>query len=176
MARMRSAWSEMGSEILYGGLAGVVGAACMTPLRIAARRAGLIDKSLHQVMEETFAHKLGLGRATAPEAHHAADHLLHFGYGGLQGALYRLATRRRERTVVKRGLLFGALSWLINGSVVVPALNATRPIWRARPRENAVNLSAHLLFGLVTALLSDELEKQHHRPTTDLRRWLTSAG
>ncbi len=172
----RSRWSDAGSELLYGALAGVVGAACMEPLRIAARRAGWIDKGLHQAMEETLAHKLGLGRFSASESHHVADHLLHFGYGGVQGALYRLARRGRRGGVVRPGLLFGALSWLINGTLVVPALDATRPIWRARPRESVINLSAHLVFGVVTALLSDELRGQHHGPTSDRHRWQMSVA
>jgi hypothetical protein len=177
MRRRTSAWSETGSDLVYGALAGLVGAACMTPLRLAARRAGLIDKALHQTVEETLAHKLGVGRGTGAEPHHLASSFLHFGYGAAQGAVYRLAARRRSRKVVRNGLLMGALSWLINGTVVVPAMNATRPIWRARPRENLVNLGAHVVFGVVTALLSDELARQqHHRPTTDLRRWFTSVG
>src|SRR6185295_13507488 len=111
MGRGRARWSDTASELLYGTLAGVVGAACMEPLRIAARRAGWIDKGQHQAMEETFAHKLGLGHRRDPAAHHLADYLLHFGYGGVQGALYRMVMRGRGKAVTRSGLAFGALSW-----------------------------------------------------------------
>jgi hypothetical protein len=177
MASRRSAHSKLGSDLVYGALAGAVGAACMTPLRILARRAGLIEKMTPEVMEETLAYRLGVRRGRREE-HHVADHLLHLGYGCAQGALFGLVARRFSRaSSAKPGLLFGALSWLVNGAVVVPLLDATRPLWRQRPRENLVNLAAHLIFGAITGLVTDDLaEQHHHRPTTNARRWFTSVG
>jgi hypothetical protein len=183
MARRKPALLKaVGSDLVYGSLAGAVGAACMTPLRVGARRAGLIDKTVPQVMEETLAHRLGVGTWTAPEQHHVADHLLHLLYGTVQGVIYRLATgqalrSRRPGGIVRRGTLFGALSWAIGGAVITPLLDASRPIWRSRTRENLINLGAHLVFGVVTALLADELARQpHHRRTPDTQRWHTSVG
>jgi uncharacterized membrane protein YagU involved in acid resistance len=177
MARRKAVFSHLGSDLVYGSLAGAVGAACMTPLRIAARRAGLIDKTVPQVIEEALAHKLGISSRSAPAQHHLADHLLHLGYGSMQGAIYRLATRRSRGSIGKRGLLFGALCWLVGRAVVVPLLDATRPIWRSRPGEKLIDLGSHALYGLVTALLADDLPRQRqHRPTSDARRRLTSVG
>ena len=177
MTRRRSASSGVGSDLVYGALAGAVGAACMTPIRIAARRAGLIDKMVPQVIEETLAHRFGVGIWSAPEKHHVADQLMHLAYGSAQGALYALVSRRFRRSTLKPGLVFGVLSWLFGGAVVVPLLDATRPLWRSRPREELVNLGAHLVYGAATALLADELARQpHHRPTSDRRRWFTSVG
>jgi hypothetical protein len=167
----------VGSDLVYGAIAGAVGGACMTPLRITARRAGLIDKMVPQVIEETLAHRFGVKTWSSPEQHHVADQLMHLAYGSAQGALYAILVRRFRRSTLKPGLLFGALSWLVNNAVVIPMLDATRPLWRQRPRENLVNLGAHLIYGAVTALLTDELARQpHHRPTSDRRRWFTSVG
>jgi uncharacterized membrane protein YagU involved in acid resistance len=177
MTRQTSALPAVGSDLVYGALAGAVGAACMTPIRIAARRAGIIDKTVPQIMEETLAHRLGVGTWTSPEQHHVADHLLHLAYGSAQGAAYALATRRFRRSTVRPGLVFGVLSWLFGGAVVVPLLDASRPIWRSPPRAELVNLAAHLIYGAVTALLADDLARQpHHRPTSNTRRWFTSVG
>jgi hypothetical protein len=74
----------------------------MLPLRIAARRAGLIDRTVPQAMEEALAQKLGLGHGTGPEYHHATDHALHFGYGAALGALYGLMTPAGRQPVLLR--------------------------------------------------------------------------
>ena len=38
-------------RIVYGALAGALGAACMTVLRMAARRRGVIEKTVAQAAE-----------------------------------------------------------------------------------------------------------------------------
>jgi uncharacterized membrane protein YagU involved in acid resistance len=150
----------------------------MTPLRIAARRAGLIEKTVPQVIEEAIADRLGLGYDAGPEKHHLIDQLLHVLYGAKLGALYRLAARRARRgRVLGMGALLGTATWIFGGAVVIPLLRAARPLWRARPREELVNLAAHLVFGIATALVADELPKQpHHRPTPDRHRRLIDVG
>jgi hypothetical protein len=174
LRRRKASW---GSDLVYGALGGAVGAACMTPLRIAARRAGLIDKMLPQVIEESLAHRLGARSSSPPERHHVADQLLHLAYGSAQGAVYGLLPSRLRGSVGVGGALFGALVWAVNGATVIPLLGATRPIWRLRATENLVSLGAHVVYGVVTALLTDELARQrHHRPTPDLLRRLTPVG
>ncbi|HTV21852.1 MAG TPA: hypothetical protein VMG12_24350 [Polyangiaceae bacterium] len=39
-------------------------------------------------------------------------------------------------------------------------MKIARPPWRASPREEAINLGAHLLYGAVTVYLLDEFERQ----------------
>jgi uncharacterized membrane protein YagU involved in acid resistance len=166
-----------GSELVHGLLAGAIGAACMTPLRLGARRLGLVEKTTPQAMEESLAARLGLGLTATASAHHAADHLLHIGFGaGAAGAYASLSGRRREGSL-GRGLMFGAATWAVGAGVVVPLLRAARPPWRARLSENAVNIAAHLLYGLTTALVLEELSHQsNHRPTSDLHRWRHRVG
>jgi hypothetical protein len=49
-----------------------------------------------------------------------------------------------------------------------PALKIARPLWRATPREELVNLTAHALYGTVTLYLLEELEEQRRtQPRTN---------
>jgi len=66
---------------IYGAVGGAVGAACMTVLRMAARRHGLIEKSVPQAAEEWLAARTTLGRSDHPTLHHLADQTMHVGYG-----------------------------------------------------------------------------------------------
>jgi uncharacterized membrane protein YagU involved in acid resistance len=159
------------SDLLNGALAGVIGAACMTPVRLTARRLGLVEKTTPQMIEEALAARLGLGHDRDPEVHHVLDHALHLAFGATLGVLYALPTRRRRSRPTRAGLLFGAVSWLFGAGVVVPAIRAHRPFWRAAPVENLVNLAAHVVFGLTTALVVEELSGQtDHGPTSFARR------
>ena len=136
--------SRLGAALL-GGLGGIVGAACMTPLRILSRRAGLIDRTVPQAIESTLAHRLGGQGRTSPVVHHVIDHLLHFGYGAVLGVGYGAVTgerRRRWSGIVTHGVTYGTATWLLGSAVILPALRAARPLWRARRSEALTDVAA----------------------------------
>lgn len=165
------------SSVVHGALGGATGAACMTPLRLAARRLGIVEEMTPQAVEESLAARLGLGRGARPELHHTADQLLHLAFGAALGTAYALATERSRRSSVGRGVVFGALAWVVGAGAVMPLLRAARPPWTARAGENLVNLAAHLLFGITTALTVEEQSIQRaHGPSSDLRRYLRRVG
>ena len=154
-----------------------MGAACMTALRMAAHRAGLIEKQVPQVVEEWMVQRSGHRPPGGPAGHQAASQLLHLGYGATWAAAFALGTRGRTRAPLLRGALFGAAQWAIGFFVLMPALGVTRPAWRQRGRENAVNLAAHVLYGAVTALVSEEMLTQRERtPRSGWTRRLAPVG
>jgi len=160
---------------VYGAVAGAIGAACMTPLRLLARRHGVIDKTVSQTAEEWLASRSRARRIREPAFHHALDQILHVGYGAALGIAYALIAGKRRG--VGTGHALGVATWLMGSWVLMPALGAKRPPWRKRWTENAVDLVAHDLFGLVTALVSHEMMAQTtHRPTSDGRRYLARSG
>ena len=164
--------------VTMGAIAGTIGAATMIPLRLGARRMGLVHKTVPQAIEEALARRAGVSRRTPTEVHHVADQLLHLGFGSTLGAIYGLvAPSARSESVVPRGLAFGAAAWLFGAGVVIPLLGAARPLWRARPTEQLVNIAAHLLFGLSAGLVADELSSQEdHLPTSDRHRQRVKVG
>lgn len=158
-------------------LAGSLAAACMTVVRMAARRRGVIEKTVPQAAEEWLSHRSGLGRNAHPLLHHLADQALHIGYGATLGAGYALATRARPRHAVARGLAYGVATWLAGSWLLLPRLRAKQAAWRRRPSENAVDLLAHLIFGAATAIVADELSAQSNRgPSSDPVRRVTRVG
>lgn len=149
--------------MVHGAIAGGLAAACMTVLRMAAHRRGWIRQMVPQSVEVwVLDEKLGLPRRPAA-LDHLADQVLHLGYGAATGALYAAALGRRRRSLAGRGVGLGLPLWAFGNLVLLPALGIAKPAWRARPSETAVNLAAHLLYGLATALVTDELESQKRR-------------
>ena len=158
-------------------MAGATAAACMTVIRMAARRRGLIEKTVPQAVEETLAARMGKGARSHPAIHHLTDQLLHFGYGAALGSCYGLTVRGRTRSLAARGTAYGVLTWALGSCIVLPLIRAKQAAWQKRTAENTVDLIAHLVFGLATALIAEELAAQSSRgPSSDTTRRLTQVG
>ena len=151
---------------VHGALAGAIGAACMTAVRMLARRAKLIDQMVPQAVEAWAKHRLPVSAPALPSQralHHVADQILHLGYGCTAGAIYGAALAKHGLRV-GRVAGFGTAVWLFGSFVLRPGLRIMRPEWKAKPRESAVNLATHALYAGVLGLLSDEFEKQSVQP------------
>ena len=162
---------------IYGALAGSLAAACMTVIRMSARRRGMIEKTVPQAVEEWVASRAGAGRGAHPVLHHLADQGMHLAYGATLGVGYALAARKSSSRVGARGLGYGIAAWLFGSWGLLPLLKAKQAPWRKRPTENAVDLLAHLVFGAATALVAEELSAQDDRgPSSDESRRATRVG
>ncbi|HET9489204.1 MAG TPA: DUF1440 domain-containing protein [Methylomirabilota bacterium] len=151
---------------VYGALGGLNGAGCMSVLRLAARRAGLIERMAPQVVEDWAISRTGLEPPGGAAGRHVADHILHLVVGVLAGAGYGAVARASRTPSLPTGALFGVVVWATAFGLVAPALGITRPIWRQRLGENIVNATAHALFGIATALTTEELAGQLRRGTS----------
>jgi uncharacterized membrane protein YagU involved in acid resistance len=164
-------------RLIRGALAGSLAAACMTVIRMAAHRRGIIEKTVPQAAEERLSHRFGLGRNAHPIVHHLTDQAMHIGYGASLGAAYALVARGRSSSFATRGLGYGIGTWLFGSWLLLPLLRAKQAAWRKRPSENVVDLVAHLVFGAATALVSEELAAQSDRgPSSDSARRQTRVG
>jgi hypothetical protein len=163
--------------LIHGALAGALAAATMTVFRMAAHRAGWIQAMVPQAVEVWAKKTTGLSRPRAAATHHVADQLLHLGYGAAAGGLYALTSRSRSGATSARGLELGTSLWAFSTLVLFPALKIARPLWRATPREELVNLTAHALYGTVTLYLIEELENQRRtQPRSNLRMRVARVG
>jgi hypothetical protein len=161
--------TSMRSFLTHGALAGALGAATMTVLRMMAHRAGWIEAMVPQAVEVWAKDEAKLPWPKRVENHHVADQLLHLGYGGAAGSAYAL-TRAARHAAPSHALELGTALWVLGSFVLFPMLKIARPPWRARPREELVNLAAHLLYGAVTVYLLDEFERQKRTEPRSLWR------
>ena len=146
-------------DAVYGAIAGLNGAACMSVLRLAARRAGVIDVMPPQILRESVA-----GSETAPRGAHVADHALHLAIGLLGGAAFAALAPRTKRGPVS-GLVFGTGLWAMSFLSFVPALGIRRAGEQIKAPQSAVNLLAHLVYGaLLPVMTRDMTEQEHRRP------------
>ena len=146
------------TAMVDGALAGVAGAGCMSVVRMAARRVGLIDLTPPQATK-TWLQKHGVGVAEGSAAH-LLDAVIHLGVSATGGAVYGALVEPGRRPPLASGALFGLALWATAFGALAPALGITRSPWRGAWRETAVNVAAHLIYGGSLAVMTGELGRQ----------------
>jgi hypothetical protein len=93
----------------------------------------------------------GLFRKQLPDDRAAlVNNVMHWGYGIANGAAYGIVAGSAPKPRTWFGPPFGATVWA-SGYVVLPAAGLYKPIWEYDRVTLAKDLSAHLLYGTVTA-------------------------
>ncbi len=87
------------------------------------------------------------------------SNLVHWGYGVDMGATYGLLRDRKRKLDIVGGLAFGAGLWLLGDEVAVPLLGLAEGPKAYPKRLHAETLGAHLVYGAVTAVATQALER-----------------
>jgi hypothetical protein len=86
------------------------------------------------------------------------NNITHWGYGIMGGASYGIVAGSLARPRVVYGIPFGATVWA-SSYVILPLAHLYEPIWKYDLETLANDLSAHLVYGLTTALAFDLLSR-----------------
>ena len=159
------------TSLAAGTVGGLYGAAAMTIVRLSARRAGLIDKMVPELVEEWLLQEPPGGSARDRARRHVANQALHLAYGAAWGALAAPVMVRARRKSFLWGAGLGAGLWAVGMIGLLPrhrnvAQNdAGQNGWRATGPAQMVNILAHLLYGLSVQLAAREVwsDKQRRR-------------
>jgi hypothetical protein len=148
-----------------GAAGGAVATLAMSVPMLAAGALGLMGTQPPRRVVDKVADEL------APDATHAAADsgtrdavasILHVAIGAVAGALLALGrsaswATRRPSIGPLLGAVFGLAFWALNYLALAPALNLLPPATRDRPGRPPVMVAAHLVYGLVAAVVSDAL-------------------
>jgi hypothetical protein len=107
-----------------------------------------------RLVEGVFQHKLA--------DRHAAlvNNITHWTYGLGAGAQFGLVDGSLPRPRVSHGIPFGAVVWAAS-YVVLPLAALYKPIWQYDRTTLAKDLSAHLIYGVTTAVVFDRQLSRH---------------
>jgi len=86
------------------------------------------------------------------------NNITHWGYGIMGGAQYGIVAGSLSRPRVLYGIPFGATVWA-SSYVILPLAHLYEPIWKYDLATLADDLSAHLVYGLTTAVAFDLLSR-----------------
>jgi hypothetical protein len=93
-----------------------------------------------------------------PERAPLVNNITHWGYGMLGGAQYGVVAGSLASPRIVYGIPFGTTVWL-SGYVVLPLAHLYKPIWEYDAKTLAKDLTAHLVYGLITAAAFDLLAR-----------------
>ena len=91
------------------------------------------------------------GQELAPDHARLVSNVMHWAYGIGNGAQYAIVAGRLRNPRVGYGIPFGAAIWA-SDYVILPILKLYKPIWEYDLKTLANDLSAHLVYGLATAV------------------------
>ncbi|MCW3016190.1 MAG: hypothetical protein JWO02_3282 [Solirubrobacterales bacterium] len=155
--------------VLHGLVAGAIGTAAMDLLLFCRYRRGGGDSGF---VDWEFSRGLtGWDEAPAPaqmgkrvvgcvfrrelpdERAALTNNVMHWSYGTSWGALYGIvAASLEDPPTVRSGVVFGSIVWA-GDYVILPLAGLYEPIWEYDAKTLADDLSAHLVFGVATALM-----------------------
>lgn len=134
-------------RIARGALAGVLATLPMTVVMMLGKALGLMAVPPPVQITANVEEKAAASDALPRETSGVRWLALHFGYGGLLGALFAVARPALPRRTATVGLLYGLLLWLGNYAGLMPALGLYPKPTRDRPSRLVVMVIADLVFG-----------------------------
>jgi hypothetical protein len=143
----------LGSRLLIGAIAGIVGTAAMTAtMRRLHRKLPASERYPLPPREITDA----IAPATSEAA--AEDRALagHFAFGAAGGALL---TAPDASPSLGKGMAEGLAVWAASYMGWIPAAGILKPVTRHPVRRTALMIAAHLVWGAATALTARELSQ-----------------
>jgi putative membrane protein len=150
LKRRRNPWIGMGAGFV-GGIAGSVAMGQFLHLWSRLSHSNLEEEGMQStvkaasaVSEKVLSHPL-----TEEEKPKAAS-AVHFGFGGLVGALYGATAATTPAVSMAMGAPFGASVYLGAHAAAVPALGLGTPVTGKPVMDEVGELLGHLLYGLVT--------------------------
>ena len=150
-------------DAVAGAVGGLVAGAVLSGAMLLMERGGGGRPSDLVRIERRGARELGLPhrpmRAAPDAGEEAAVHAGHLLFSTVLGAGLGLLRRGLGTTAPKAGLLLGLGFYPIAFGLLGPLLGLTRPPWRERAGAVGRNLLMHAVFGAVTGLVADRVER-----------------
>lgn len=135
-----------GPRAVRGAAEGVIATAAMTAVLGAGQGLDALSKPPPDQIVEAAAAKADTP-PLPPPTKGIVVWLAHFAFGAAMGALFRLL-RPNPRRPATEGVAFGAAVWLVSYQGLLPAARLFPPATRDDKRRQAVNLAAHVTYGL----------------------------
>jgi putative membrane protein len=109
---------------------------------------------LHALEEKT------LDKPLPKPVHSIATVIGHFMYGSMNGGVYAAMMSRLPGSPLLRGSLFGLGLWMVSYLGWLPAAGILQPASKHPARRRALMILAHLVWGSVTGVLADSMNRK----------------
>lgn len=152
------------SKYLAGAVAGTLATIPMTLTMLWLHRQ-VPQKERRELPPEqitrNIAHKLGLDELIDEESEQDAVSLAnHFAYGAAVGALYVSFEEKIDLPPVAKGIGYGLAVWTGSYLGLLPALGILSPATEHPESQNALMITAHVVWGAALGLALERLKEK----------------
>ena len=165
-AEPRSLVERVARGAAGGAVAGLAGTIGMSLLMLPAQRLGLLGTQPPRRLSDRLIETVGLGSHVDEPKRQAGTTLTHLGTGALAGAVlggFRGAGASPQLTPLV-GTAFGAAFWAVAYVLVAPAIELLPRPDHDRPGRPPVMFAAHVIYGVITAMLIEGFQGGSERP------------
>jgi hypothetical protein len=129
------------------------------------------EREEHQNANELAAQAAAMivaGRPLRPDELRYAAPAMHYAFGAAVGILYGAVvgdrSRRESRSVpvVLSGVVLGTVLWATADEIAMPLLGLSRPTTERGVERHLQSLTAHLVYGIVTAAVFSGMTRRPH--------------
>ncbi|HEY0603709.1 MAG TPA: DUF6789 family protein [Herpetosiphonaceae bacterium] len=152
----------IGSQLLSGALAGCVATAPMTAsMELMYRLLPQHEQYPLPPSEITaeLTDQTGVRDDLDTDEHVGLTLVNHFAYGAAAGAIYGPLSKYAPLPPALKGIAFGLVVWTVSYLGLLPALGILRPATEHPGRRNLLMILAHVVWGSVTGLVVERMER-----------------
>lgn len=158
--------------IINGGIAGFMATGPMSVMMLVLHsilpRESQKDLAPKEVTEQ-IAYKAGVRQEVGETQINALTIAAHFGYGLATGSLYGAFSRYLPLPGFLKGMIYGLLVWTVSYMGWLPALSILPPATKEPVQRNTTMIAAHLVWGAVTGLTTDLLDRMSGKEAYETR-------
>lgn len=149
-----------GKSVLAGMIGGLAGGMVMSMGMMIGQRAGVIETPMPLKVERELEKRAGVAEKTSPQQEKALAFAEHMLISGGFGAVYGLARTLVSAPLLLTGMMFGLLVYAVNLAGAGPALDLAPGPWEEKPQVVGRRVMMHVVYGVVTALVADQIEQR----------------
>jgi uncharacterized membrane protein YagU involved in acid resistance len=150
------------TQLVYGAAAGLAATVPMSGAMLLMHRQ-LPEWEQYPLppreITEELAEKTGERQNMSEEELSAATAIAHFAYGAAAGAAYAATAQKLPVSPLVKGTAFGLAVWAGSYLGWLPALGILTPATEHPAGRNALMITAHVIWGSVTGILTDQLQR-----------------
>jgi hypothetical protein len=142
-------------DAVAGAVGGLAGALVMAGAMTMGKKLGLVEEPVPLKVERDLEQRAGLDDRTGPREEEAAAMAGHFATGAAYGAAYGVLSGRLGMPPLPAGPAYGFGVYVVNLAGLGPALGLVPPPTQEQPPAVARQVMMHLVFGVVTAKVTE---------------------
>lgn len=161
-ARLRSMSEDeqLIKDVAAGAVGGLAGGLVMTAFMLTATKVGVIDSPLPLRFDRWMLGNVGLTERPRSAMEQARSQSEHLAFSAVLGAGFGALRSKAALPAFPTGPLYGLGVYAVDLIGLFPALGLTKGPWNEPKTTVGRRVMMHVVFGVVTALVSEQLRKR----------------